>query len=229
LSILVALLAPGLATAATRPAGAVPDAQALRHAGLAVTWPLHASTTTAAPGTRLTVTVRRLRAGAPRATVELLRVARSGRVLERIAARRLRSGHARFTVPAGTSTHWALHLQAGRLAYTSWIDPPPGMPDPCPSSGTPAATLTLAAPTLPAGGSIGYTLRDTGTWADVPSTKSFITIAYILRPGTAYSGTATPEPSMTPGHYRLVVGYTPSPVTAPVVSEPVATAEVDVA
>jgi hypothetical protein len=267
IAALAALAALLPAAAVARPAGSVPDARALRSAGLAVTWPLAGPAVTVAPGTRLAVGVRKLRRSAPVATVALLRVGSTGRALRVVATRRVRSGRVALTVPATGpgGAHYALRLRAGRLTYAGWIDPPPPAPapapapaplpapapnpnpDPCPvSAGTPAATLTLDAGYLPVGGTVGYAIADTGPtcisigvgyswqrqdgdrWTDVPSTKAFPALALLLRPGQSYRGSASPEASMTPGHYRLVTGYLGEPLRAPATSGPVLTAEVDV-
>lgn len=257
LSILLALLVPALASA--HPAGRLPDAHALKRAGLKVTWPLSRSSSTVAPGAQLTVTVRRLRAEAPVAHVDLVRMTSSGLARNIVSSRHLRSGRATVTIPkAGLFT---LRLRAGRLTYNSWVEPrtppapapaptpAPPAPTPlsgCPATGAPTATLSLDAGFVATGGSIGYTLANTGPtclmtgvggswerkdgdqWTPVPSTMATPTIGIIVKPGASYHGTAQVEPSMTIGRYRLVVGYYPEPLTAPATSGPVATAEVDV-
>ncbi len=248
LSIALALLLLVPALAGARPAGRLPDAHALRRAGLAVRWPLTQPNATVPEGAQLTVTVRRLRRDAPVAHVDFVRVAASGLAQHIVVSRRLHAGHVTVTVPK--RGHYVLRLRAGRLTYVSWVDlltlPPPPVPNPCPAAGTPAATLTLDAAQIAAGGSVGYAFADTGTtcltigtayswqrwdgaWTTVPSTMAFTTVALILHPGNAYRAHATLEPAMGAGHYRLVVGYTPQLLAPPTPApEPSATAELDV-
>lgn len=245
LSMALALLAPALAAA--HPAGRLPDAYALRRAGLAVRWPLTQPNATVPEGAQLTVTVRRLRRDAPVAHVDFVRVAASGLAQRIVVSRRLHAGHVTVTVPK--RGHYVLRLRAGRLTYVTWVDlltlpPSPPPLKPCPAAGTPAATLTLDAGQVATGGSVGYVFTDTGTtcltigtayswqrwdggqWTAVPSTMAFTTVALILRPGSTYRAEARLEPSMGAGHYRLVVSYTSDlPAASPA---PPATAELDV-
>ena len=160
--------------------------------GFRIDWPLKRATTTVAPGAALTVTVRRTghRAGtAPRVTVSLVRLSRSGRPLQRVATRRAREGRLTVRVPKGAGRLYELRLVLGALRQSGRVRTPapppaatpapvaPAPTDPKPVDPTPmsvcaataggplAAELRLDAPGVPlhAGDRFGYTIADTGT------------------------------------------------------------------
>jgi hypothetical protein len=181
-----ALLVAALAALAAAPAHAKPG-----HAGgTRIDWPLKQATTTVAPGTTLTVTVRRTgKAGrsAP-VTVSLVRITRTGKAMRRVATRRAREGRLSVRVPKGDGRLYELRLTLGRLHQVGRVRTPaapvPATPAPpttpapspapspaptpgadCLADGTLAATLRLDAPDTPVhpGDRIAFTLTATGT------------------------------------------------------------------
>jgi hypothetical protein len=180
-SCVAAVLVGALAAA---PAPAKPG-----HAGgTRIDWPLKQATTTVAPGTTLTVTVRRTGKAARSApvTVALVRITQKGKAMRRVATRRAREGKLSVRVPKGDGRLYELRLTLGHLhqvgrvrtpAAPAPVTPAPPAPSPaptptppaspwadCPAGGTSAAELRLDAPGVPVhpGDRVATTFADTG-------------------------------------------------------------------
>lgn len=173
---------PNVAHAAL-PAERPPDPPTLRAAGLTVSWPVRGGAEFA-PGDRVVVRVRALRAGdqGPLARVSLVRVNRSGRTLRGVASQSLRDGVFTARLPDLPAARYALRLDVGGRRYFSWITtagapgaPPPGPlpppnpsprpsgPPPCPSRGTSSFEVRVDPGQARAGDRFTLMVVNTGT------------------------------------------------------------------
>lgn len=140
--LLVALM-PAAAEAAPGPPAERPNAEQLRAYGVSVAWPLRAGSVEAAPGTTLTVRVRRIAGHRGRVVrVTFARTTRSGKILKRIAGKRLRRGTFRVRVPKQPGRQYVLTLRVGKRTYRGWVRTAP----PTPASPEPASPPVTAGP-----------------------------------------------------------------------------------
>jgi hypothetical protein len=241
LAVFAALMA-GTGTASASPALRAPNNRALRHAGVAVSWPVKGGVAERRVHDHIQVVVEALRshrAHQPIVGVRLQRVTlRSGRALKLIARRRLRSGifNAQLSEPPGA--RYALILQVGSRRYGSDIRTPIGCSFP---GSRVAASVTLGRTVVAPGGALTATVHNTtgncyqlnwnydleylqadGSWtrlaADgIPSEPAVVRII------SAHSGLSDPlsiPSDAVPGHYRVVqrfhadIGNDPKPFTA---------------
>ncbi|MBJ7329613.1 MAG: hypothetical protein JHC95_06935 [Solirubrobacteraceae bacterium] len=237
---------------AALPDGTRPVSRELRALGVSVTWPLRSAAAQVMPGTKLLVAVRQP-SGRRTVRVALSEVDRTGRTSTVVGVARIKRGTVTLTVPRKFSATYALTLRVGARHYRSWVSttktateaPAPDTlvpgastlpedPPSCPPVGTAVASLTLSAPVVPAGGTLGFTALNEGTtcltggagygleqrvgegWVDVTPSDPVPAIAYIVRPQASLSLTARIPQETVPGRYRLVVTLTPiaTPLTA---------------
>jgi hypothetical protein len=118
--LVVALLLASVAGASTQ--SGVPDATALRSAGLRVTWPVKAGTTEVTANSWIDVAVHRVKAGSRRgraARISLVRVSRTGRPIAVVARQTLRSGLFEVKVPNLLPARYVLTLEVGDRRWNS--------------------------------------------------------------------------------------------------------------
>lgn len=160
-----------------------------------------------APGARIRVPVSRTPRQGP-VTIRVVRIARDGTPLARVATRRLRRGSFTATIPSARGRLYELRAGAARAVLY------------VPRGG--AATLTLGRSAARAGETIATRLANTGDvplitgaayaiqrpgaqgWETVPLALVFPAIAYRLDVGARREDGFVVDPSLTPGRYRIV-------------------------
>ncbi|WP_205697752.1 hypothetical protein [Conexibacter sp. SYSU D00693] len=156
-----ALAVPSVAQAAAPSrTGASATPEALRVAGLRVTWPVQGTSVERAPGARVVVEVRRERRTGSRATVTLARVDGRGRTLGVLARRTLRGGRfaAKLATTPGARHELRLDVAGRRRAtarLTTRVQPSPGttggaVPVSSTTGTTPPVVLGPCVPPAPA-------------------------------------------------------------------------------
>jgi hypothetical protein len=227
LAALLLLLVP--ATAAAAP----PDTDALKRAGVKVTWPVVGASDVLDAGYTMSVRVKRTRPG-KRVRLSLIQL-RPRKVLARQS---VSDGRFRATLPDAPQARYRLVMELGKKRWWSIIRTPaaaaplPPLPTPTdPKSGSGcatdtgarAATLTLSRTTARAGDAVSYTLRNTGEaclefgsvytwqrqtatgWEDVPCNNcAFPLWLGTLPPGQHYNAQAPLPAGLAAGRYRLV-------------------------
>jgi hypothetical protein len=224
---LVIVLFAAMAALSGQAAAAPPDKEALRAAGLHVTWPVEGSRARVFTGqvvVRVGATRARMRSGR-RVRVRLVRLGASGRPLEAIATRVMRRGvfRARLVRP---STRYRLTLEAdgrryGSVLVTAVNQQTAGFPG-CRAEGASAAVLRVDRTTVRRGERVNATFQNIGptclfggvdwsweqlrggTWQAVPSAQPFPTVGVIFRPGKVENFAADVIAALEPGRARLV-------------------------
>jgi hypothetical protein len=225
-SIAGVLLIPSVAQAALPPAH--PPAKSV--AGVKLTWP---SAPNVLGGSKVTVTVR---SSHRRTQLALLRVDERGTPTGALARRTLKSGTFTATVP-NEIAHLMLRATIAGKRYWTWITSIAPVPSgvntsvpvpvsaclPPPSSGQASAELRLQAAAPAPGGSLAYSVVNTGSrclttgapymwqlqqpdgsWQTIALPWAFPMFAITLAPGGSYAKTAQLPADAVPGTYRLV-------------------------
>jgi hypothetical protein len=228
-SLVGLLLIPSAASAALPPAH--PPGKSV--AGVKLGWPADVNVL---GGSKVSVTVR---SSHRRTQLALLRVDERGTPTRALARRTLRSGTFTATVPNDTA-HLMLRATIAGKRYWTWItsiapvsspvNPAPMPAFPChppPSSGPAAVELRLGATTLSPGGSLPYSVVNTGqrcqtagapyawqlqqpdgSWQTIQLPWAFPMFGIMLPPGASYAKTAQVPADAAPGTYRLLDSVT---------------------
>jgi hypothetical protein len=201
-----------------------PERAILHAGGLSITWPLAVARTTLAPGTPITVDVRRLIFAQHRrvARIALVRLGRPNRVLDVVQQAQLEDGSFTVRVPGGR--RYVLRIAVGHWRHQSAIRVSTGC---LIRNRRPRATLRIDPTVAHAGDTVVSTLANTGSvcvptglsyrwqrqlpsgWEPVPPPPNFgfPLIGLTVGPGGTLTDEVPVWDTMKPGRYRLTKDF----------------------